>query len=135
MKAKFIGDPNDDFSGPKVLRLAHGPTAKPVIVHFPKDQFVGLPQELEEAVSGNNHFEVEEGDAPAYEGPLEPTRAARALDGDESGKMGGSFTKAQTISKLQALQAEHPEVTFDPKASLAVLRGVLEEAEFEYGDD
>lgn len=137
MKAKFIGDPNDDFSGPKVLKMAFGASGNPTIVLFPKDKFVGLPAELEANVVGNNHFVVEEGDAKAYAGPPPEAveAAADAMDGDDDGRAGGSLTKADTLAKLDAMQKRHPEISFDPKWGLPKLRGVLEAAEFEYGDD
>jgi hypothetical protein len=59
MKAKFIGDPSDDFSGPRVLNHAG--------TFFPKDRFVGVSDEVAAKLAGNNHFEVAKGDAEAYE--------------------------------------------------------------------
>lgn len=136
MKAKFIGDPDDDFSGPKVLRMGYGPAGKPLtLVYFPRDQFVGVPKELEAKIASHNHFETEEGDAAPYIVADEQTRADRAMDGDGNGKTGGSLTKAVTLEKLAALKEKHPELEYDPKWGLPKLRGALEEAEFEYGDE
>lgn len=136
MKAKFVGDPNDDGSGPKVCRMGYGPSGKPTLVYFPRDKFVGVPAQLEEMIAGHNHFETEEGVAELYVPSDDDVPRAKRdpLDHDSSGKKGGSLSKVETLRRLEALQAEHPELSFDPKATLPALRGILEDAEFEYDD-
>lgn len=133
MKAKFIGDPNDDGSGPKVLRMAYGPTGAPTYVYFPRDQFVGVPQQLEAKMAGmGGHFEIEDGDAPLYEPSAAEAavRVPRAAGGDA--KAAG---KPEVLARLEAMKAEHPDLVFDPKWSVAKLRNALDEAEFEFGED
>lgn len=134
MKAKFIGDPNDDGSGPRVLRMSFGPTPQSQKIYlFPLNQFVGVPESVGEKLQTNNHFEVENGDAPAYDGPVEPTRAEREKAG--RAEKGSAKGKDELLERLAALKAEHPEIEFDAKWGAPKLRGVLEEAEFVYGDD
>ena len=129
MRAKFIGDPNDDFSGPKVVRVKGE--------DFLKDQFVSVSDKLAGELAGHNHFVVEEGDAPSFHdaAPETLTRASRAMDGDDDGKAGGSLSKADTLARLQALKDKGAELDFDPKWGLPKLRGLLEAAEFEHCDD
>lgn len=130
MKAKYIGDPTDDFSGPRVARMGYGKGADITVVSFPRDQFVNLPQQLEEKLKANREFVVEEGDAPAYAGPEPEVRAKPTAT-----KAVGGASKAEVLAKLESLAAEHADVIFDPKWGLPKLRGVLEEAEFAYGDE
>lgn len=129
MRAKFIGDPNDDFSGPKVVRVKGEA--------FLKDQFVSVSDKLATTLAGHNHFVIEEGDAPSFQdaAPEPVSRAARAMDGGDDGKAGGSLDKAATLARLQALKDQGAELEFDPKWGLPKLRGLLEAAEFEHGDD
>jgi hypothetical protein len=82
MKAKFIGDPNDGFSGPHEL-VQHGVT-------FVKGQWSEVPAEVFPKLARNSHFEVE----------------ADPLDHDGDGKKGGakaSATKppAETAPKVK----------------------------------
>lgn len=121
MKAKFVGDPNDDFSGPKVLNLAG--------TYFPKDRFVGVSDELASTLSTHNHFEVEKGDAPAYV-PSEADVASTApkAPAEPTGK---ALTKAEVLERLKA----YPDAEYDPSSTVTVLRGVLEDAEFAAGDE
>lgn len=138
MKAKFIGDPNNDGDGPKFGRMAYGPTGDLSVAYFPRDKFAGVPKPLEAKLSGNNHFETEDGDAPLWtpsEADSPRARAARAMDGNDDGKKGGSLTKKVTLERLAALKEKHPELEYDEAATLPVLRGALEEAEFAYGDE
>lgn len=121
MKAKFIGDPSDDFSGPKVLNHAG--------TFFPKDRFVGVSDEVAAKLAGNNHFEVAKGDAEAYE-PSAAEVAATAPKPDEA-PAGKALTKAEVLERLKA----YPDAEYDPSAGVAVLRSVLEDAEFAAGDD
>jgi hypothetical protein len=56
MRARFIGDPNDDFSGPKVFPI-YG-------VEFPKGVFMpldGLDDGQVAKLANNNHFEFQAG--------------------------------------------------------------------------
>jgi hypothetical protein len=134
MKAKFIGDPNDDGSGPKVCRLGHGPTGAPSYAYFPRDRFVGVPPALESAIAGNNHFATEEGDAEPYV-PDEAATHRDPLDHDRNGRKGGRLGKTEAIARLTALKVEHPDLEFDEKWNAKKLQATLEEAEFEYGDE
>lgn len=61
MKVKYVGDPNDDFSGPRKLTVG-GRT-------FIKDEEVDVPQgTLHNKLLGHNHFEVEGRKEPVVEG-------------------------------------------------------------------
>lgn len=133
MKAKFIGDPDNDFDGPKVLRLFGR--------QFPKDRFVtisaiGLETEKDVArvlakLSGNNHFEVGDGEGDAVE-----IAAPDPLDHDRNGKKGGSRAKKDIVADLEALADKYPgEIEFDPKATGPSLSSYLEEKRFELGED
>lgn len=120
MKAKFIGDPNDDFSGPKVLRMSFGA--------FPFGVFVPVSDEIAEQLNGHSHFVVEKGTAPEYVAPEPPPPREDATE-DAEAKAGG-LTKAETIERLTALGAE-----FDARWGLPKLRSALETAEFAAGED
>jgi hypothetical protein len=56
-KFRFVGDPNDDWSGPKSID-AFGLT-------FTRDDFTPVPPDVAVKLAGNSHFEAEGGDAPA----------------------------------------------------------------------
>ena len=128
MKAKFQGDPNDDFSGPKVLTHQGGV--------FPKDVFVGVSDELAAKLKTNSHFAVEEGDAPEYVAP-EPAKRPfngadpAAFDHDDVDGPGGSLSKADIIAKLEAI----PGAEFDARWGRPKLLAALEAAEFEHDAD
>lgn len=120
MKAKFIGDPSDDFSGPKVLQSLGA--------YFPKDRFVGVTDAVAAKLKGNNHFEVEDGDAPAYAPSAEEVEAQKPAPVVDGGK---ALSKAEVLERLKA----YPDAEYDPKAPVATLRAALEDAEFASGDD
>ena len=79
MKARFIGDPNDNFSGPQHMRMWG--------VDFVKGEWV---QVTDPRFATNNHFEFDDGIAPlvdpedGYEGmkvpALKALAAARGVD-------------------------------------------------------
>lgn len=127
MKAKFIGDPSDDFSGPKALTL-FGRV-------FPKDRFVTIDGDDAEKVlaklQANNHFEVGEGEAPV----AEPAQIS-PLDHDRNGKPGGSRSKEAVVADLDALALKHPgKVEYDARLGAPKLAAILEELKFELGED
>lgn len=133
MKAKFLGDPNDDFSGPKTIRLFGR--------QFPQGRFVTVEKigtETDKDVerilgklSGNAHFKVAEG-----EGEPAEVAARDPLDHDGNGKKGGSVKKTDTVAKLKALAEKYPgEVEFDETSSGPKLAAYLEEKSFELGED
>lgn len=141
--AKFIGDPADGFSGPRVLR-AFGR-------RFPKGRFVGIEGEDAEALhaklAANNHFAVGEGQPDPDEASPEPVAgndqapsAFAAFDRDGDGEPGGSNAspeKDELINALGALQDKHPEaeIKYDRRWGAPKLRAALEAAQFELGDD
>lgn len=129
MKARFIGDPNNDGDGPKVLTLFGR--------QFPKDRFVTIEGEDADAVLGklsaNDHFEVEEGEGDVALPAAAPARGS--FDRDHNGKSGGGRKKAAIVADLEALQARFPDVAFDPKMNAAALEAHLEELKFELGED
>jgi hypothetical protein len=128
--AKFIGDPADDASGPRVLRL-FGRT-------FPKGRFVAVEGTDADAVfaklSANRHFETAEGEPDADQDPIDlrtgetPPEAAPVSDD-------GGDARTGVIARLEAIQAAHPEVEFDRRWALPRLKAALEAAEFEHGED
>lgn len=133
MKAKFLGDPNDDFSGPKTIRLFGR--------QFPQGRFVTVEKigtETDKDVerilgklSGNAHFEVAEG-----EGEPAEVAARDPLDHDGNGRRGGSIPKKEVVAALEALAEKHPgQVSFDPTLSGPKLAALLEELRFELGED
>ena len=126
MKARFIGDPAHDHEGPTRISL-FGRV-------FPKGRFITIDGDdaahALRKLSGNNHFEVAEGEGDAAETPKPDP-----LDHDRDGKKGGSRTKAVIIADLTAMAERHPEVTFDPTATNAALEARLEELRFEFGED
>lgn len=133
MKAMFIGDPNDDFSGPKVLRMGFG---KDEIVAFAKDKFVGVSDEIAAKLASHTHFRVEDGDAQAFELPPEPVATRDPLDHDNNGKKGGSRDKASIVADLERLSERFPgKVTYDARSGALKLEARLEELRFELGDD
>lgn len=83
MKAKFIGDPNDGFSGPASIEV--GGQA------FAKDQWAPVSDALGAKLKGHSHFEVGEDEAQ------------QGGDGaDEDAE------KAEIRAELAALGAEKP---------------------------
>lgn len=133
MKAKFIGDPNDDFSGPKVLRFGF-PSKPGEILAFPKDVFVPVTDDAALSLMSHNHFVVEEGDAPEYVAPEPKGLSAaqiEALDGDDNGSAGGSLSKADILERL----ARYPDAEYDARWGAPKLKAALEAAEFAAGDD
>lgn len=129
MKARFIGDPRDDFSGPKTIPL-FGRT-------FPKGRFVTIEGDDAEKVIGklqaNDHFEVGEGEGEAP--------AAVAAEVAEAGppavsKTGGSRSKEAVVADLDALALKHPgKVEYDARLGAPKLAAILEELKFELGED
>lgn len=129
MKARFLGDPNDDRSGPMVLNLFGR--------SFPKDRFITISgddaADVLTKLKANGHFEVADGDGE--EPVLAADVAASAFDKDGDGRPGGSRTKKSVIADLDALAAKHPgKVDYDPKTSSNELAARLEELQFELGE-
>lgn len=55
MRARFIGDPNDDYSGPDVLHMMGK--------SFPRDEWVEIDDDdVARKIEGNTHFDVEYSD-------------------------------------------------------------------------
>ena len=131
-KAKFIGDPDNDFDGPKVLNLFGR--------QFPKDRFVtisAIAKEKDEDVervlaklSANNHFEVGDGEGD------EAAIAAPAPVADSAAPKGAYRKKADLLADLEALSAKYPgEIEIDDKLTVPALSSYLEEKRFELGED
>ncbi len=70
MKFRFIGDPNDNYSGPDVLEMFG--------MKFPRDKWVEVPEGRDsEKLSNNAHFDTDFSDEIATDGSLieeEPKR-------------------------------------------------------------
>lgn len=149
MKAKFIGDPNDNFDGPRVFPFRG--------IDFPKGKWVAVADEATFAKCAlSNHFETSgEAEEAAVE-PAEPELAPEsadqpepalddpepaadpepisALDHDADGKPGGSTAspeKAAIIAELEAI----PGAEFDGRWGVPKLQAALEAARFMNGDD
>lgn len=57
MRARFIGDPNDDYSGPDVLIMGGR--------EYPRDQWVEIEDDaVASRIEGNSHFDVDYGKDP-----------------------------------------------------------------------
>src|SRR5688572_13414864 len=99
MEARFIGDPLDNFEGPRVITM-YGAS-------FVKDEWApidDMPAEHIAKLQWNSHFEVREGSGKGQKRPAaaekppaeaEPTSddkpsGASAFDPDGDGKVGGS---------------------------------------------
>lgn len=54
MRARFIGDPNDDFSGPDVVIVLE--------TKFPIDEWVNVEAAVAHKLETHSHFEVDYGD-------------------------------------------------------------------------
>lgn len=62
-KFRFIGDPNDDYSGPRVLKILD--------LEFPRDEWVEVPEgAVADKLDGHNHFDADYGDAIASDGSM-----------------------------------------------------------------
>lgn len=144
MQAKFIGDPNDDYSGPKVLPFGG--------VTFVKDKWTSVSDAaLFGKLQGSNHFETAEDDAAGADGETAPVsadpddivsepdadavpEAFAPLDPDGDGKPGGSTMtdeKAAIIAELEVI----PGAEFDRRHGVDKLRKALEAARFMAGED
>lgn len=139
MKARFIGDPLDNGSGPRTF-VNFGIT-------FRKGAWVAIPAHLEAKFRGNSHFETATDDAEvtdASAGDIEDAAEARVSppDQDGDGEPGGSTSspeKDAIIAKLEAVAARGEpkgiEVKFDRRWGVPKLMAALEAAEFEVGKD
>lgn len=107
-KFRFIGDPNDNLSGPDVLEMFG--------MKFPRDRWVHVPEGREcEKLSGNAHFDADYGDEIATDGSLiepGPKRKVVATDAkmdallaeaDAVGlKVDGRWSKARLEGEISA---------------------------------
>lgn len=147
MRAKFIGDPNDDFSGPRVYSFRG--------VDFPKGKWVPLTDAVTFAkCEGSSHFETSDETAPAKAEPnadltgdlgedvieaqdddsLFNGAPVEAFDHDGDGKPGGPVESAEKTALIAALEAI-PDAQFKRSWGVARLTAALEEARFLAGDD
>lgn len=121
MKVKYLGFPADPESSPRTTTFGG--------VRMPRGVFVTLPDDFDPKafakLTANLSFEVAEGEGEA---PPPPEPEAAQTEDSPAGK-------DAILARLDAIAAKHPEVTFDPKASVAKLKATLEAAEFEHGDD
>lgn len=72
-KVKYVGDPNDDFSGPSTLR-AHGHD-------FKKGELVEVPDSVAAKLAGHSHFRKEGEDPEQTENS--PLSVAARMEPDE----------------------------------------------------
>jgi len=164
MKARFIGDPNDNFSGPDVFPLRG--------VTFLKDKWTSVADvALFEKLLTHNHFETRdagfvsiEPEVPTDETGLKPWSsdafydAVRAtataefatadqgviavagpdafatFDRDGDGKPGGSNASDEKAALIAQLEAM-PGAEFDGRWGVPKLRQALEAARFMAGDE
>lgn len=157
MRAKFVGDPSDGFSGPNVYSFRG--------VNFPKGKWVPLTDaETFRKCEGSSHFETSKAKAATVEyasnGPQTEADAETcpeaeiddaltgepgddafngadpaAFDHDNDGAPGGSEPagdeKADLIAQLEAI----PEAEFDKRWGVPRLQAALEAARFLAGDE
>jgi hypothetical protein len=148
MQAKFIGDPNDDFSGPRVYSFRG--------VDFPKGKWVPLTDAVTFAkCEGSSHFETsnetvaanaEPGaeltgglgedvlEAPGGDDSLFNGAPVEAFDQDGDGQPGGPVESDEKTALIAALEAI-PDAQFKRSWGVARLTAALEEARFLAGDD
>lgn len=99
-KAKFIGDPNDDFSGPTRMLWQK--------VEFRKGKFVDVPDALVGKLRTHNHFVVE--------GDPDPTADVQ----DEEVK-----DKVYGVPELRAILRDR-EVAYGPRMGVKALTELVE---------
>lgn len=130
MKFRYIGHPSDGEDAPRVVQHLGVTLRNGRWANVPK----GVKDEQIEKLKGNPSFEVEDGEVDETE--EEDDADVLALKAAaEPPAPDGKRTKAGIVAKLKAMQAKHPNITFDPKASIEDLGALLEAAEFEHGED
>lgn len=103
MRARFIGDPNNEGEGPKVLPL-YG-------INFPHGEWVSIDGNhlAMTKLWGNNHFEVEAGEAPMPEPVVKPVAPVAPAK-----NKGGRPRKNPVISNPAAPKADPIPDTTEP---------------------
>lgn len=87
-KFRYVGDPNDNLSGPETLEMFG--------MKFPRDEWVDVQEGPEcEKLSGNSHFDADFGDAIATDGSL-----------IEEPKKRGGWPKGRKRKPVQAQEGE-----------------------------
>lgn len=130
MKAKYLGVPSKDDDGPRRVGFCG--------LSFPRSVFIDVsdvPPKLIAKLDANPYFEVSNEALTK-----DDIAAAEAVNGQaeedaEPGAPAAHGDKAGVIAALEAMQAKHPEVKFSAKMGVEKLQGILEAAQFEYGDD
>lgn len=133
MKAKYLGSPTQDEDGPR--RVGFGGKS------FPRGVFIDVSDMDEKPLAKlkvHPNFEVSE--EPLSDDDVtaaEVVNGSPVVSGDEAEAGATTDDKIAIISKLEALQAAHPEatVTFDGRWGVPKLKAALEAAQFELGDD
>lgn len=137
MEARFVGDPNDNFSGPKIYPRCG--------IEFVKDEWTPIPDEHVEKLRGNSHFEVRDGKGPKA-APKEPKASeapepvvdipagASAFDPDGDGKVGGSTASPEKDALIAELE-KIPGAEFDKRWGVTRLKAALDAAKFLSGED
>lgn len=131
MKSRYLG--HDEDGAPRRVEFAGK--------SFPKGVFIDVSHLADPSqakvlakLRANPYFETSDDALTAAEeaaiedvnGPAETSEpGAPAAHGDKAG----------VIAALEAMQAKHPEVKFSAKMGVEKLQGILEAAQFEYGDD
>lgn len=132
MEARFIGDPNDEFSGPEALTMYD--------TRFPKGEWVDVAH-LSAAqfakLVGNGHFQAVPGVADRSEPAPAPASEPVALDpyippapDPAPEPVVGSEAKSALIAELKRLGA-----AYDARWGVPKLEQALEKARFLAGDD
>lgn len=101
-RIRFVGDPKDDFSGPRNMRMwGH---------NFVKDDYLEVPDSVAAKARTHSHFQIEgEGEDP-HAGPAEghPTDAmSRQELADLLDVEGVEYPKNGSKAKLAAIAVEH----------------------------
>jgi len=98
MRARFIGDPNDNFSGPNVLE-SYGET-------FVKNEWASVPETVARKLASHSHFEVQEAADPNDLNSLKVAEL-KAIAEDRGVDLGDATKKADIIAALElAAEAE-----------------------------
>lgn len=130
MKAKYLGVISPEDDGPRRVGFAGK--------SFPRGHFVDVtdvPEKLKAKLVLHPNFETSED--PMTDDEL---AALDTVNGVEEPAAAGAQAaapgdKSAVIAALEALQAKHPELKFNPKSPVTKLQEALEAAQFQYGDD
>jgi len=105
MRARFIGDPRDNFSGPDVLEMFN--------TKFPRDQWINVEEgPFAVKLRRHNHFEVDSDSVASDGSAIEPVKPVRVRDAaidtkreelvDEAEALGVKVDGRWSLARLEA---------------------------------